>query len=80
MAGSRAAQPSAGCPTHRAFCDEWVCVSTSEAGGVGSYSSGETRPMRVKVQEWTLEIKGPPVETFSDGKGTSRPLIRTERE
>jgi putative transposase len=45
-----------------------------------SYFSGETGLVRVKFQEWTVEVKARPVETFGDERETSRPLIRTERE
>jgi putative transposase len=42
-----------------------------------AYLYGETEPVRVKFQEWTLEIKPRPVESFG---GAESPLIRTERE
>ncbi len=42
-----------------------------------AYLYGETEPVRVKFQEWTLEIKPRSVESF--GRVQS-PLIRTERE
>jgi putative transposase len=45
-----------------------------------SYLFGETGRVRVKFQEWALEIKARPVFTFGDGRDTSRPLIRTNRE
>jgi hypothetical protein len=45
--------------------------------GHPAYLYGETEPVRVKFQEWTLEIKPRPVESF--GRVES-PLIRTERE
>jgi putative transposase len=42
-----------------------------------AYLYGETEPVRVKFQEWTLEIKPRPVASL--GRVES-PLIRTERE
>ena len=42
-----------------------------------AYLYGETEPVRVEFQEWTLDIKPRPVESF--GRVES-PLIRTERE
>ena len=45
-----------------------------------SYFHGEKGPVRVRFQEWPLEIKARPVEKFSDGSSTQRPLIRKVRE
>jgi putative transposase len=51
-----------------------------------SYLSGETGPVRVKFQEWPLEIRRRPVVTFGEAKTASLvfvrggPLIRKERE
>jgi len=51
-----------------------------------SYLLGETGLVRVKFQEWPMELKGRPVTTFGDGNGASvslvrgGPLIRKERE
>jgi REP element-mobilizing transposase RayT len=51
-----------------------------------SYLYGETGPVRVKFQEWPMEIKARPVATFGAGNGASvplvpgGPLIRKERE
>jgi hypothetical protein len=41
-----------------------------------SYLFGETGLVRVKFQEWPLEIKGRPVATFGEGNGASLPLVR----
>ena len=47
---------------------------------------GEVGPVRVKFQEWPMEIKARPVARFSAGNGASvplvhgGPLIRKERE
>jgi putative transposase len=38
---------------------------------------GETRPLRVKFQEWALEIRRRPVESFAP---VESPLIRKVRE
>ena len=51
-----------------------------------SYLFGETGPVRVKFQEWALEIRGRPVVKFGEARDASipptrsRPLIRKERE
>ncbi len=45
-----------------------------------AYAYGEPGPVRVKFQEWPLEIKRRPVEKFNDTSGTQRPLIRKVRE
>ena len=42
-----------------------------------AYLYGETEPVRVKFQEWPLEIKPRPVENLAR---VESPLIRTERE
>jgi putative transposase len=42
-----------------------------------AYLWGETEPVRVKFQEWVLEVKPRPVQRFG---GVESPLIRTERE
>jgi|SRR5271165_6989296 len=42
-----------------------------------AYSYGETGPVRVKFQEWALEIKRGPVESFAE---VQSPLIRKVRE
>jgi hypothetical protein len=50
------------------------------------YLLGETGLVRVKFQEWPLQIKSRPVSTFGEGSGVSLaltrsgPLIRKERE
>ncbi len=41
-----------------------------------SYLFGETGPVRVKFQEWPMEIKARPVETFGEEMGASVPLVR----
>jgi len=41
-----------------------------------SYLLGETGLVRVKFQEWPTELKGRPVATFGEGKGTGVPLVR----
>ena len=47
-----------------------------------SYLFGETGPVRVRFQEWPLEIKARPIATFGEGLPVIRsgPLIRKERE
>ena len=45
-----------------------------------SYLFGETGLVRVKSQEWPMEIKARPVAKFGDGRVMSHPLIRKERE
>jgi len=51
-----------------------------------SYFFGETGPVRVKFQEWPLEIRSRPVVTFGEGKTAGPvfvrggPLIRKQRE
>jgi hypothetical protein len=51
-----------------------------------SYLYGETGLVRVKFQEWAMEIKARPVAAFGAGNGArvprarSGPLIRTVRE
>ena len=45
-----------------------------------AYAYGEPGLVRVKFQEWALEIKRRPVEKFTEESGTQRPLIRKERE
>jgi putative transposase len=42
-----------------------------------AYRYGETGPVRVKFQEWALEIKRRPVESFAE---VESPLIRKVRE
>ena len=42
-----------------------------------AYMCGETGPVRVRFQEWELEIKRTPVRSFAR---VDSPLIRTERE
>ena len=42
-----------------------------------AYAYGETGPVRVKFQEWALEIKRRAVESFAEVKS---PLIRKARE
>jgi len=42
-----------------------------------SYLFGETGPVRVKFQEWPMEIKSRPVATFGDGNAASLPVIRS---
>jgi hypothetical protein len=42
-----------------------------------AYRYGETTPVRVRVQEWALEIKRRPVESFA---AVESPLIRKVRE
>jgi hypothetical protein len=41
-----------------------------------SYLFGETGLVRVKFQEWPMEINRRPVATFGYGKGASLPLVR----
>jgi hypothetical protein len=36
--------------------------------------------VRVKFQEWPMEIKPRPVTKFGEGRVMIRPLIRNERE
>ena len=51
-----------------------------------SYLFGETGPVRVKFQEWAIEIRGRPAVKFGEGRDASvtlirsGPLIRKERE
>jgi putative transposase len=45
-----------------------------------AYLYGERGVLGVNVQEWSLEIKRRPVETFHDESCTQRPLIRKVRE
>ena len=45
-----------------------------------SYFCGEKGLVRVNFQEWPLEIKARPVETFTDSSSTQHPLIRNVRE
>ena len=45
-----------------------------------AYCHGERGLVRVNIQEWPLEIKARPVETFTDGSRNQRPLIRKVRE
>jgi hypothetical protein len=42
-----------------------------------SYLFGETGPVRVRSQEWPLEIKARPVATFGEGNAASLPVIRS---
>lgn len=42
-----------------------------------AYLYGETGPVRVKFQEWALEVKARPVQRFG---GVKNPLIRKGRE
>jgi hypothetical protein len=42
-----------------------------------AYCYGETGPVRVKSQEWALEIKRRPVQSFGE---VESPLIRKVRE
>ena len=44
-----------------------------------AYWCGEPGLVRVNFQEWPLEIKARPVETFTDDSSTQRPLIRKVR-
>lgn len=41
-----------------------------------SYLYRETGLVRVKFQEWAMEIKSRPVATFGEGNGASLPLVR----
>jgi putative transposase len=41
-----------------------------------SYLFGETGPVRVRSQEWPLEIKARPVATFGEENAASLPVIR----
>jgi putative transposase len=41
------------------------------------YLYGETGLVRVKFQEWPIEIKSRPVAAFGEGSGASLPLIRS---
>jgi hypothetical protein len=45
-----------------------------------SYAHGEIGSVRVNFQEWPLEIKGCPWETFGERRLQRAPLIRKERE
>lgn len=45
-----------------------------------SYAYGEPGVVRVNFQEWPLEIKTFPRQSFGEGKFTNAPLIRRERE
>ena len=45
-----------------------------------SYFYGERGLVHVNFQEWPLETKARPVENFTDGSRTQRPLIRNLRE
>ena len=45
-----------------------------------AYLFGEIGQVRVNFQEWPLEIRHCPVQTFSDESRTQRPLIRKHRE
>src|ERR1700674_1164748 len=62
------------------FPEQW------EWSSFRSYVYQETGPVRVKFQEWPMEIKARPVAKFGDGDGVSLslvrggPLIRKERE
>ena len=51
--------------------DQWAWSSFR------AYLYDEKEPVRVRFQEWALEIKTRPVESFG---GVENPLIRTERE
>jgi len=44
------------------------------------YLYQEAGLVRVKFQEWPMDIKVRPVAKFSEGRVMSRPLIRKERE
>ncbi len=41
-----------------------------------SYLLGETGLVRVKFQEWPIDLKGRPVATFGQAKGETVPLVR----
>ena len=45
-----------------------------------SYLYQETGLVRVKFQEWPMEIKARPVAKFGEGRAMSHPPIRKERE
>ena len=45
-----------------------------------SVLDGKPGLVRVNFQEWPLEIKARPVETFTDDSSTQRPLFRKVRE
>jgi putative transposase len=47
---------------------------------VRAYSYGESGAVRVNFQEWALEIKACPVETFGGSACGGNPLIRQVRE
>ena len=57
-----------------------------EWGSFRSYLFGETGLVRVKFQEWPMEIKGRPVAKFGEERDASvhlirsGPLIRKQRE
>jgi len=42
--------------------------------------SGDPDLVRVNFQEWPLQIKARPVETFTDESSAQRPLIRKVRQ
>jgi putative transposase len=52
------------------FPEQW------EWSSFRSYVYQETGPVRVKFQEWPMEIKARPVAKFGEGRVMSRPLIR----
>jgi putative transposase len=64
-------------PVKRGLVD---CPEQWEWSSFRSYLFGETGPVRVKSQEWPMEIKAGPVAKFGEGRVMSRPLIRKERE
>ena len=45
-----------------------------------AYFYGEQGVVKVNFQEWKLEMKRRPAETFGGGRSNPFPLIRTERE
>jgi len=45
-----------------------------------SRAPGERGRVRVNFQEWPVEIKARPPESFTDESSTQRPLIRKVRE
>ena len=64
-------------PVKRGLVD---CPEQWEWSSFRSYLYQETGLVRVKFQEWPMDIKVRPVAKFSEGRVMSRPLIRKERE
>jgi len=65
-------------PTHRKVRDEWGTRPEQwKWSSFRAYFCGETGAVRVKSQEWALEIKRCPVQSFA---GIESPLIRKVRE